>query len=47
MEVEINAAQRPGVVALTQNDGHLLVERDAVAQSFPAIFVSLDGLAHQ
>ncbi len=39
MEVEINPAQRPGFVALAQNDCHLFVQRDAVAQSFAAIFV--------
>src|SRR6266516_4405717 len=47
VEVEINAAQGPWAVALAQYDGHLFVQRDAVAQVGSAALVSLDRLLHQ
>ena len=47
MEVEINAAERAVLGGLTEDDGDLLVERNAVAQIRPARFISLDGFVHQ
>jgi hypothetical protein len=35
------------VVALAQNDRHLVVQRDAVTQTRAAAFIGLDRLGHQ
>ena len=47
VQIEINAAERTGVIALAQNDRDKLVERDAVAQIRAAAFKGADGLGHQ
>lgn len=43
MEIEINSAERALLAAFAQNDRDLFVERNAMAHSRPAIFVSGDG----
>src|SRR5262249_5584876 len=47
VQVEINAAQGPIIVGLTEDDRHLLVQGNAMAQVRSAILVSLDGFLHQ
>src|SRR6266536_1446576 len=43
VEVEINSAERAVGVGLTEDDGQLAVERDAVAQMWAAVQVGFDG----
>lgn len=47
VEIEINPAQRPGAVALAENDRDLFVESNAMAQFRVASLVGPDGLAQQ
>ena len=47
VEVEIDAAERPLVVGLAEDDGDLFVQGDAVPQMGAAVFVGLDGLLHE
>src|SRR5260370_26317993 len=47
IKVEIDAAQGALVVGLAEDDGDLLVERNAMTKVRPAVFVGADGLLHQ
>ena len=47
VKVEINAAERAFGFGLAQDNGHLFIERDAMAQMRPPILVSLDRLLHE
>jgi len=44
MEIKVNSAERTRVVALAQDDGDFLVQRDTVAQTCAALLVSLDDV---
>lgn len=47
MEVEVNAAQRPVVVGLAEDDGDVPVQRNAVAKTRRAGLVCGNGFLHQ
>ena len=47
VKVEVYATKRPLTFGLAQDDGHLLIEGNAVAQLGAAILVGLDCLLHQ
>ena len=47
MKVEIYPAKRAFVFALTEDDGHLTVQGNAVAQLRRPIFVGCDGFAQK
>jgi len=46
-EVEIDAAERAICFGLAQDDGDDFIQRDAVAEVWPAVLVSLDRLFHK
>jgi hypothetical protein len=47
VKIEVYAAQRPLTFSLAQDDGHLFIEGNTMAQLGSAILVSLDCLLHQ
>ena len=47
MEIEIDSAKRAFVFRLAEDDGHLLVESDAMTQVRTAVVVGLDRFLHQ
>ena len=47
MEVEINAAQRPLLLGLAEDDCDLLVQSDAMSKMGAAAGIGADGLVHQ
>lgn len=47
MEVEIDPAKRPVSFRLAENDGHLFVQRDSMAEIWTTLVVRLDRFFHQ
>ena len=46
VEIEINSTQRPFGVTLAEDDGDVLIERDAMAELGAASFVRANGFGH-
>lgn len=47
MQIEIDAAEGTVVIGLAEDDGHLFVERDAVAQMRAAADIGANGFVYE